>query len=312
MSTYYLSSEGLIDSIKRRASVPENQVTFDKTDFLELANEEMLIGLVPSILQFHEDYFLFEEAVPLEENVTEYTIPYRSIGNKLRDVQYKLDDKNYNEMTRIAIDNRFEEFDNGLLRYYIKNNKVVIASTHASPQASLAMIYYIRPSKLVLEEDIGVITSINRTTGEIATSGLPTKFSTNIKYDFYKVKSPHRILKIDLNAATINPTTNTLTFAPSDIPSDLEVGDHVSQAEESNIPQIPTELHAVLAHRVACRILEAIGDTQGLQNANVKLAEMEMKTGNLIDDRVEGSPKKVINRHTPLRKSVYSKRYSRR
>lgn len=310
--SYYLNAEGLIDSIKRRASVPENQVTFTKDDFLELANEEMLIGLVPSVLQFHEDYFMFEEDIPLQQDVMEYTIPYRSIGNRLRDVQYKIDDKNYNEMTRIAIDHRFESFDNGILRYYIKNNKIVIQSTSVSPQASLAMIYYIRPSKLVLEEQVGVITSINRTTGEIATSGLPTKFSTSIKYDFYKTKSPYRILKIDLNAVTINPSTNTLTFNPADIPSDLVVGDHISEAEESNIPQIPTELHAVLAHRVACRILEALGDTQGLQNANAKLSEMELKTGSLIDDRVEGSPKKVINRYTPLRKSVYSKRYTRR
>ncbi len=308
----YLSSEDLIDSIKRRASVPENQVTFTKDDFLELANEEMSIGLVPSVIQFHEDFFLFEEELELVENQKEYTIPYRAIGNRLRDVQYKIDDKNYNEMTRIGIGDRFEEFDNGLTRFYIKNNKVVLANLNNNPRGSLAMIYYIRPSNLVLKEQIGVITSINRNNGDIQISSMPTKFNTSIKYDFYKVKSPHRILSIDLSAQTINPTTLVVNFNPEDIPADLEIGDHLAEAGESNIPQIPTDLHVVLAHRVACRILEAIGDTQGLQNANQKLVEMEMKTGSIIDNRVEDSPKKVVNRYSPLRGTVYSKRYNRR
>lgn len=311
MSTY-LNAESLIDSIKRRASVPENQVTFTKEDFLELANEEMLIGLVPSILQFHEDYFVFEEAIPLIPNVAEYAIPYRAIGNKLRDVQYKLGDNTYNEMTRIGIGDRFSDYYNGLYRYYIRNNKVVFNTVNTNDTASLAMVYYIRPSKLVLQDQIGVITSINRTSGDITLSSIPAEFSTSTKYDFYKVKSPHRILSIDKSAVTINPSAKTVTFNITDIPADLEIGDHLAKAEESNIPQIPTELHVVLAHRVACRILESIGDTQGLQNANIKLAEMEMKTGNLIDARVEDSAKKVVNRFSPLRRTIYSKKYNRR
>lgn len=313
----YLTSEDLIESIKRRASVPENQVTFTKDDFLELANEEMSIGLVPSVLQFHEDFFLYEEEIQLQPNVNEYTIPYRSIGNKLRDVQYKLTDGHYLEMTRIGIGERFENNNNynnagGNHRFYVKNNKIVISSFGNPLNGALAMIYYIRPSRLVLKDQVGIISGINRTTGDVTIQTVPDKFNTNIKYDFYKFKSPFRILSIDLSATSINKSTKTIRFNPSEIPSDLEVGDHLAESGESNIPQIPIDLHVVLAHRVACRILEAIGDTQGLQNANQKLVEMEMKTGNLIDNRVEDAPKKVVNRHSTLRRVVSANRFTRR
>ena len=91
---------------------------------------------------------------------------------------------------------------------------------------------------------------------------------------------------------------------------ELSIGDHIAISTESAIPQIPDDLHPVLAHRVAARILEALGDTEGLQNANTKLAELEQQTTTLIDNRVEDSPKKVVNRHSNLRAGLNS-RYRR-
>jgi hypothetical protein len=52
----------------------------------------------------------------------------------------------------------------------------------------------------------------------------------------------------------------------------------------------------VLAQRVAQRVLEAIGDSEGLNNATAKVAEMENKLSTMLDNRVEGAPRKVVNR----------------
>ncbi len=86
------------------------------------------------------------------------------------------------------------------------------------------------------------------------------------------------------------------------IPSKLIVGDVIALPEETTIPQIPVELHSMLAQRAAMRCLEALGDSQGLQNAAAKLADMENKTGMIIDNRVESSPQKIRPRHTPIRR----------
>ena len=87
------------------------------------------------------------------------------------------------------------------------------------------------------------------------------------------------------------------------IPYNLKIGDVLAAVEECIIPNIPTELHSMLAQRIACRCLEAMGDAQGLAMANQKLAEMEVKTGQLLSNRVEGAPLKVVNRHGFLRMS---------
>jgi hypothetical protein len=81
------------------------------------------------------------------------------------------------------------------------------------------------------------------------------------------------------------------------IPAKLQINDVIALPEETTIPQIPIELHSMLAQRAAMRCLESLGDNTGLQAAAAKLADMEAKTASLIDNRVESSPLKVVPRH---------------
>ena len=85
----YLSSSTLIESAKVRGAIPETQVTFKEEDLLRFANEEMDTAVIPYVMSFHEDYFLFREDIPLQADTTQYAIPYRAVGNKLREVAYK-------------------------------------------------------------------------------------------------------------------------------------------------------------------------------------------------------------------------------
>lgn len=105
-----------------------------------------------------------------------------------------------------------------------------------------------------------------------------------------------------ITATGLVVTESVLQPGTITIPEKLIVGDVIALPEETIIPQIPVELHSMLAQRAAMRCLEALGDSQGLQNAAAKLADMENKTGMLIDNRVESSPKKIRPRHTPIRR----------
>lgn len=98
------------------------------------------------------------------------------------------------------------------------------------------------------------------------------------------------------NVTQIQQGTNTL-------PRAINITDIFAIAEQTIIPQIPVELHSMLSQRIAIRCLEALGDQNGLQAAMIKLAEMEVKTGSLIDNRVEGASLKVAPKHTFLRRS---------
>jgi len=309
----YLNSTALIASIKQRAMVPESQVTFTQQDFLNFANEEMQIGLVPAILQFHEEFLVVETEIPLVTNQSRYSIPDRALGSRLRDLAYKNSDGSLSEMTRIEPENKvFFRGGSGRTRqttFYLENNSIVIVPEVTTATGSILVSYYQRPNQLVLENKVSTITAIDILNGILSVNIIPSEFTSSAKYDFLENKGTHKCREIDVTPLSISTVNKTITFNTADIPSDLAIGDVVALAGECLIPQVPDELHVVLAQRVACRCLEALGDAQNLQLANVKLQEMETKMGNLIDNRSEGTPQKANNVHSTLR---LAKLYSRR
>jgi len=314
MSTLpYYTTDTLIESIKRRAAIPIHQKTFTNDDFIAFLNEEMSLGLVPSVLRMKEDYFLITIDVPLQPNQNQYEIPVRAIGNKVREISYKDTNGNVFEMTRIQVgDLPYYNIDNStqwLYAYYVANNVINLMTGTPVTSGFLSISYYIRPNQLVMLSEVGVIQSIDRSTGEIFLDKVPEDFSVTQLFDLVQQTSPHKCLSIDLAPTGINTLTKTLTLAVDAIPDNLKVGDHICLAQQSAIPQIPSDLHVILAHRAAARCLEAQGDMEGLQAANAKLAEFESNTQNLIDDRVEDSPKKIINRHGAIRRGLGSRRY---
>lgn len=305
----YMTTDTLIESIVRRAALPIHQKTFQKQDLIAFLNEEMSLGLVPSVLRMKEDYFLITVDVPLIANTTQYEIPVRAIGNKVREISYKDTNGNVYEMTRIQVgDLPYYNADGNIHSYYIANNVINLIGTNQSTSGFLSISYYIRPNQLVLLSEVGVVQSINTTTGEIFLDKVPTAFSVTQMFDLVQQTSPHKCLSIDLTPTGINTLTKSITLTTTAIPSNLKVGDHICLAQQSAIPQIPSDLHVILAHRAAARCLEAQGDMEGLQAANAKLAEFESNTQNLIDDRVEDSPKKIVNRYGSIRRGLSNKR----
>lgn len=309
-----MTSNDLIDSVKRNSMTPGNQVTFTDKDFLAFADEELSIGLVPSIISAQEDYFLYTEHVPVQPNQTHFSIPYRAIGNKLREISFMDNSGNIYEMTRIGVGDlpfyNSSAYYSKAYAYYIENNEVILVPANLTLPSGVFLVfsYYMRPNSLVTLENVAPVTSIDRTTGVIQVSNLPATYTINQKFDLVKTQSPNKTMDYDVIPLAINSTSKTITLSLNDIPDNLNVGDHICLAEQCAIPQVPSDLHIVLVHRVVSRCLSAMGDTEGLQASNQKVAEIEVKTQTLIDNRVDDSPKKVVNRHAILRNGLYRRR----
>jgi len=302
----YLTSTTLIESVKRRAAIPESQSTFETDDFLAFANEEISIGILPTMMQYHEEFLVYSETIPLVANKSSYPIPHRAVGSKIRTMFYQDTSGNLQEMARINPEDlpyyQSSSSANRHVEYYIQNNNVVLVRTVGdSVSGSLVVTYYLRPNQLVSSDKVSVIQSINRTTGDISVNRVPSTFNLVDTVDLLQTKGGHRTYVMDLSLTGLNATTKVVTLSPGNIPEDLVVGDVVALSGECFIPQIPDDLHSVLAQRVAARCLEAQGDREALNAANAKLTEMEMKMGNLIDNRSEGNPQKVVNLRSPLR-----------
>jgi hypothetical protein len=309
----YLTSDTLIASVVRRAHFPESQNTFTDDDFLAFANEEMQIGIVPSVLKLHEEFLVYTQNTALVANISNYEVPYRAIGGKTRDLFYQDTNNNLMEMSRINPDDLPYHANMGTINYprsfYLQNNDIIIVpGVSASPTGTLVFKYFMRPNQLVASTRIATITSIDRNSGDIGVDAVPTVITSSTPIDFLQTKGGHKTLGIDITPTLANIATKIINVAPASIPTTLIVGDMIALAGETMIPQIPDELHSVLAQRVACRALEAQKDTEGLQSANAKLQEMEMNLGIVIDNRTEGQPQKVNNLRGPLRAGKFKRR----
>lgn len=435
-----LSTNKLIESISLRAMLPISQVTFETPQFLYFINEEMDLGVVPHILQYHEDYLLFHEEIQLELNVDRYQIPSRAIGTKLKDISISNGNNSWSEMTRISIEDvaqRQFNFASGCLpAFYLEGDEIVIPAQLASANKSLRLAYYIRPNTLVDEADVATVMTINRNNGLVSVNQLPEVFLNNTQFDITSSKSSFRLVSKEiapeglasdvnlnftfgttrscnyalpvlgsiLNASYLlitdlsqkTPSLNALWFdllgtnvppvipginlyrincvtctstndliallistftsiytdnrlvisqlSPNSInitnggigisvgnnfvivssglvitetvvtpgtitiPKKLNIDDVIALPEQTIIPQIPIELHAMLAQRCAMRCLEALNDISGLQAAQLKLQDMESKTAALINNRVESAPFKIVPRHSAIKRSANTRR----
>lgn len=311
-----LRSTDLIKTIRRRAFIPKDQSTFNEDDFLEMATEEINISLMEQIIEARGDYLVDFIDIALESDVLEYTVPARAHGNKLRAISVVDADGNLlRELTQVSLDTPAEDCTN--ISVFMRNNKVVLNEDNINEGEFLRMFFYMRPNKLVQNDRAATIVSITdglaadgvTTTKTLSFSTIPKHFTSTIGYDIVGAKSPNKILSYDLVPTAVNLTTKTVTFTAADLSTDIAVGDYVTQAEETIVPNIPTEYHPVVAQRVAIACLESMGDEQNKQSAERKLAQMEKSVLKIVTNRIEGQPKKIRQRSGTLQAAIRNRSY---
>jgi hypothetical protein len=303
-----LTTSKLINAVKQRAMLPTNSKTFSISDFIEILNEEMDTGIVPEVLKQHEEYYTVFEDIVAEEGKTRFRIPYRAIGSKLRDVMFVSDTGHIYELSRISLE-ELSEYQNtsdyGIDDvFYVENNEIVFPRRQRSGGV-VRMYFHLRPNSLVLESETARITSIDFNTGVVTVSSIPTAMQSLTLVDFVAHRSPNRIEGYDVPVSSVRVSSNEITITPSLLPEELMVGDYICLPQESPIPQIPVEMHPMLAQKAAIFCLESLNDSEGLANAQRKMERMESDVDVLINNRIEGAPKKVVARSGTIRDSAY-------
>lgn len=298
----------LIESIKVRAAIPIAQNVFEESDLLRFANEEMRLKVVPSILKVKEEFYVATYEYTIQQGVNRYKIPYRAIGGKLRDIYAVNTNEAITHLTRIQPEQLVafapNLMTNCAFAFYVENDDIVLVpSVNSLVGQTLKMKYYLKPNDLVPSNQVGVITAINTGTNTVTLATYPTDVTINVgtRMDFISAIPIFKTLEYDVQVTGFNAAQKTITL--SELPDGLQVGDTISLAGESMIPQIPVELQPYLAQAVACRCLESLGAIQELAAANTKLADMEQALLAVIADRAEGNPSKVLNLSSFLRQS---------
>lgn len=302
-----LTTDALVTTTKRRAMLPLDEVTFGKQGIIDILNEEVDLGLTSHILSVHEEYLVYYKDFAIDPNTNQYTIPDRAIGTKLRGAFLLNSNSDMWKLTRVELEDVQTVDRNSTQNYlseafYVENDKLILLNRNGSNASHLRMYFYMKISELVEDKFAGKIVNIDTLTNEVIVDKIPSTFQATQLFDITCKNSPNKLLSYDQVVLTIATNTKTLTFAS--LPTNISVGDYITIAETSIVPQVPSELHTLLAQRAAVACLEALNDAEGLAAARGKMAEIQANTLSLIDNRVESAVEKINPNYSPLKQCM--------
>lgn len=299
MSVNY-TTDTLITSVRNRIAIPSSQNTFPDQRIIDIANEEMFMNIVPDIMDAREEYFVTYEDTTITANNSQYFMPTRALGTKLRDLAIVQNPGASGEVTipivRLQPENAMGLPLSGLgfgtvtrPGYIVRNNWVILYGPINAGQ-TLRFFYFQRPGKLVLTSDAAQITSI---AGNICScSSVPTTWTTGTIVDVMANKPPFNYRFLDQTTTLISGNDITLPDV-----TNVEVGDWITLQYEAAIPWLPADCHPLLYQGTACYILNTLGDKQAVLEQQ-RYALMRKNAMTLVDNRVEGQGEKVVSNNS--------------
>lgn len=304
-------TETLIANIKRRASVPTSQLTFSDQDFTDLANDELQGEVVPLIMSTRAEYFVdhYDTVAPADGIIP---FPGGTVGNKVRSVCYmqqtnpliliNLPQINLDLVAGVGFTNYWV-----LTGFYIEGNNIhLYPNTSVPTNTTIRIYYYRRTLVLAAPNSYGQIQSIDTNTNTIVLDYVPLDWTTSTTVNAVQGASPFNISLESASIVSLSSPSITL-----DSVTGLSVGDYLSEEGYSAVPQVPVEAHAYLAQLTAAKCLESLGDLNGMQASLEKSKVLKENLLIMISNRIDGSPKKLINPSGGLRTQAGFGRWGR-
>ncbi len=295
------NTEELIKTIKRICAVPTSQLTYTDLDWSSIANDLLQTSIVPLIMTAREDYFVtYEDVSTPADGVIPF--PRDAVGSKLRNVCYVCQTSPLIlvNLPRVDLDvvagvgffnmTTFAGF------YVQGENLVLFPNTSVPTNTTIRLYYYKRVLNLAEPTAYGRVISVDLMTNTIVMDFVP--------YDWAAGTEINSIGSEPNFSITNQLMTISAVSSPSIIVDDatgVAVGDYVSDAGFSAIPQVPVEAHYYLAQLTAGKALEGLGDGDGAKRAYEVADSLKTSFLATVSQRVDGAVKKVINPSGGLR-----------
>jgi len=281
------TSDQLIAAARTRAGLPDTTALgSDDATFLAFLTEEMWTRFVPGLLRINEDYFAAEERIAIDGGRSQYRLPKRAIGQRLRD--WKIVDSAGEDTGIIGVD-----------RARVVGNYIVLKSPEDLTGNLLEMSFFMRPGQLLLATDCRTIVGLDASTG-IVTLSDDAPWTTGQLLDIHSPESGAEVKAWDVASTDVSGPTVTCNPEALDGTTfgfkDVEIGDYVVPANCAAVPGPPRELHPVLPQAGAVRICLALGSTQHEQAATAELERLLGAALQLVTPRIQNQPRRCINR----------------
>lgn len=281
-----MNSEELVASVKSRASFPTSQNLFTQAGILNVLNEEMHSRIIPLMLGVQEEYYTDYIDVDLKD--FPIRIPSEAIGQKLRSLMFLHDDGTLGApIPRVGIEN---EYVQGGLCYRMQGNSVHLHFYGMDfGRRRARLFYHRRPSVLVSPLEVATIQS---SVGDVFTvARRPLNIDVGAKVDVIESRNPFSPAYRNKNVLAVSSSTIQVEGV-----EEVEPGWVICLAGKTFYPELPLELHELLAQAAAMKILESQGKPTETALATDVYGRMEQNALKLITPRSDGQPKKVLPR----------------
>lgn len=293
-----------LEGLKRRITMPANQVLLQDTDILDMGSDTLKLKLTKLLKASRQNYLLTTSDVPLVADQAYYDIPYRAVINGLEDIKWVLSDsQTLRPLAYIVVEdlNQYPQSASNPQAFYFQSDQVGLAPVPASASGSLRYWWHRQLSKLCTVGAAGQVTGI---VGSVVTvDNAPATFVSGAEIDFIKNQSLGTILEQDVSITNVAGTQ--LTFASGDVPGRLAVGDWVSIKKTTPIIPIPDECYDYFEALVGVDCLKAIGDNEGASELQKDVEDLEKDVKSLLEPRIDGEPEKIVNYHSLLRQKSW-------
>lgn len=297
-------STRFLRGLKRRITIPANQNLVDDDDILEITDDVIRTDIVPLLVSTNENFYVYEVEQVLTASEPSYDLPKRSSSGSLRDLKFRTSDSSViKDLRLINLEDAhiFNNTSNEPHSFYFEGDRIKIAPTPSISGDYLKFYIQISPARLVLEEKVATVLSI--ASNIVTVNTVPTNIVASSIINFLRRKGSGRFISFDKTVTSV--TTNTITFASGDVPASLEADDIIAltdaQGDQSSILQIPEEIVPYLETLVGERILTVIGDTENAKLLREKAKEEKNNVLLMIQPRVRGEAKVLMNRRGLLR-----------
>lgn len=276
-----MNTSELQSALKIHGSWPTSDDLFSESDFLSLFNHQLLIEILPMMLQLNEEFFLMTQDFTITQG-SKYRVPRRATGAMFRSLHYVDGSGNHSQITRLYEEDRHLNASG----YFLQRNQVELTNDYTS--GTLRMKFFARPSKLVPVDECAQITAIDTGTNTVTFASVPAAMVAGELCDFVQNNNPYDLL--DYDEEIVSATSTTLVFAS--LPDELAVGDWVTLSCESCVPMVPEELHPVLIQSALVKTLSSKKDKQYDKELETLMRAKEDAI-NMLDPRVRDNSNKV-------------------
>lgn len=286
----------LLSDIKERGSLPDNDLRFTSALLLASATRELRDGVAPMLVNARSEHLVYPYSQDVVSGTRAYRMPTRAVGGALRKVLFLAPGQEPIPLNQLSADEgeqRGSTQNSGTpCSYWLQGYRLVLVPS-PNLTGTLSTPYYARPNALVLPAATVVAADVTYLAGPgsveiIVNTDPPDALQVSQRIDVVRATPGFETLAANADAEVedLGGGLWAFRFGLSEDPG-IAPGDYVCMPGQAPVPQVPVELHGLLAVRAARRAMKAVGDDRWQALAD-DVAELEDKAKDWLAPRVSG------------------------